>query len=119
MKFYAWEPSFEKKVQDIRKSELRVLRTLFFLDTVYVFTFGLVPFMVSVIVKGCLVRVFQMNFHICRPTYLAIQIKTKHETTLFLSICKQASIREPYLVNNDVSIDLKHLLLYSYFIISY
>ncbi|KAJ8316169.1 hypothetical protein KUTeg_006183 [Tegillarca granosa] len=49
LKFYAWEPSFEKKVQDIRNKELRVLRTLFFLDTVYVFTFGLVPYMVGVV----------------------------------------------------------------------
>lgn len=46
LKLYAWEPSFEKKVQDVRDQELKVLRNIAFLNAVSTFFWTSAPFLV-------------------------------------------------------------------------
>lgn len=47
LKLYAWEPSFAKKVLEIRKNELRVLRKSAYLNALSTFAWVSAPFMVS------------------------------------------------------------------------
>nr|XP_054597909.1 multidrug resistance-associated protein 1 [Nothobranchius furzeri] len=47
LKLYAWELAFEKKVSEIRKSELRVLKKAAYLGAVSTFTWVCAPFLVA------------------------------------------------------------------------
>lgn len=49
LKLYAWEPSFEEKILEIRKKELKVLRTMAFLNAFVSFTWTTAPFLVSLV----------------------------------------------------------------------
>lgn len=46
LKLYAWEPSFEQKVLDIRGKEIRVLRTAAYLNAATSFIWACAPFLV-------------------------------------------------------------------------
>ncbi|XP_056384893.1 ATP-binding cassette sub-family C member 2-like [Hyla sarda] len=48
LKLYAWEPSFEKQVQEIREKELKDMLHFAYLFSVSVFVFSCAPFLVSV-----------------------------------------------------------------------
>ncbi|XP_040290618.1 canalicular multispecific organic anion transporter 1-like isoform X2 [Bufo bufo] len=48
LKLYAWEPSFEKQVQEIREKELKDMLRFAYLFSVSVFVFNCAPFLVSV-----------------------------------------------------------------------
>lgn len=43
---YAWEPSFEQKVLDIRGKEIKVLRTAAYLNAATSFIWACAPFLV-------------------------------------------------------------------------
>ncbi|KAJ8321375.1 hypothetical protein KUTeg_001057 [Tegillarca granosa] len=45
IKLYTWELSFLKKISEIRNKELRVGRKILIIDACYVFSYGLVPFL--------------------------------------------------------------------------
>ncbi|XP_067673483.1 multidrug resistance-associated protein 1-like isoform X3 [Haliotis asinina] len=47
LKLYAWEPSFQKKILEIRSKELEVLKKSSYLQAVSSFTWTTAPFMVS------------------------------------------------------------------------
>ena len=47
LKLYAWEPSFEQQVLDIRNQEIRVLRKTAFLNAFSQFMWSCAPFAVS------------------------------------------------------------------------
>ncbi|XP_062864627.1 canalicular multispecific organic anion transporter 1 [Trichomycterus rosablanca] len=47
LKLYAWEPSFEAQVQDIRENELKVMRKFAYLGSVSTFIFSCAPALVS------------------------------------------------------------------------
>ena len=47
LKFYAWEPCFEERVQTVREKELSVLAKFTYLNAVGSFTFSCTPFFVS------------------------------------------------------------------------
>ncbi|CAG7718432.1 unnamed protein product, partial [Allacma fusca] len=47
LKLYAWEPSFEAKIDEIRQREINVLRRTAFLDSFGVFVWFMAPFLVS------------------------------------------------------------------------
>ncbi|XP_063443624.1 multidrug resistance-associated protein 1-like isoform X2 [Mytilus trossulus] len=49
LKLYAWEPSFEKQILDIRNKELVVLRRMAYLNAVVSFTWTTAPFLVSLV----------------------------------------------------------------------
>ncbi|XP_053306512.1 ATP-binding cassette sub-family C member 2 [Spea bombifrons] len=48
LKFYAWEPSFENQVEEIREKELKDLLHFTYLQSVSLFIFTCAPFLVSV-----------------------------------------------------------------------
>ncbi|KAM4702820.1 ATP-binding cassette sub-family C member 2 [Rhinophrynus dorsalis] len=48
LKLYAWEPSFENQVQDIREKEIKNLLHFTYLHSVSLFVFTCAPFLVSV-----------------------------------------------------------------------
>ena len=48
LKLYAWEPSFEKKVADIRNKELDVLKKAAYLNAISTFFWTSAPFLVSI-----------------------------------------------------------------------
>lgn len=47
LKLYAWEPSFQAQVEDIRESELKVMRKFAYLTSVSTFIFTCAPALVS------------------------------------------------------------------------
>ena len=47
LKLYAWEPSFEKKVTEIRDKELNVLKKAAYLNAISTFFWTSAPFLVS------------------------------------------------------------------------
>lgn len=47
LKLYAWEPSFQAQVEDIREKELKVLRKFAYLTSVSTFIFTCAPALVS------------------------------------------------------------------------
>ncbi|KAL5244983.1 hypothetical protein ACI65C_012393 [Semiaphis heraclei] len=49
LKLYAWEPSFEQKVLDIRGKEIKVLRSAAYLSAVSTFIWSCAPFLVSLV----------------------------------------------------------------------
>eukprot|EP00102_Acyrthosiphon_pisum_P020986 XP_016658196.1 PREDICTED: multidrug resistance-associated protein 1 isoform X2 [Acyrthosiphon pisum] len=49
LKLYAWEPSFEQKVLDIRGKEIKVLRTAAYLNAATSFIWACAPFLVSLV----------------------------------------------------------------------
>ncbi|VVC43741.1 Hypothetical protein CINCED_3A019450 [Cinara cedri] len=52
LKLYAWEPSFEQKVLDIRGKEIKVLRTAAYLNAATSFIWACAPFLVSLVTFG-------------------------------------------------------------------
>ena len=55
LKLYAWEPSYEQKIADIRKQEVKCLRTTALLNTKTAFTFQCAPFLVSFKFQRCII----------------------------------------------------------------
>lgn len=47
LKLYAWEPSFEAQVNNVRTKEVKVLKQIAFLNAGTSFIWGCTPFMVS------------------------------------------------------------------------
>ena len=47
LKLYAWEPSFQEKVEEIRRQELQVLKNTAYLNAVSTFFWTCAPFFVS------------------------------------------------------------------------
>uniref|UniRef100_A0A669PUM0 ATP binding cassette subfamily C member 2 n=1 Tax=Phasianus colchicus TaxID=9054 RepID=A0A669PUM0_PHACC len=47
LKFFAWEPSFEKRINEIRACELKDLLKFSYLQSVSIFVFSCAPFLVS------------------------------------------------------------------------
>ncbi|XP_053313014.1 ATP-binding cassette sub-family C member 2-like [Spea bombifrons] len=52
LKLYAWEPSYQKKVVDIRESEMDVLKSSGYLTTFSMLTLTCIPFLVSIATFG-------------------------------------------------------------------
>ncbi|CAL4094825.1 unnamed protein product, partial [Meganyctiphanes norvegica] len=49
IKMYAWEMSFYKKIEEIRKEEISLLRKIAYLNCLTIFIFNITPFMVSLL----------------------------------------------------------------------
>ncbi|XP_063304600.1 multidrug resistance-associated protein 1-like [Pelobates fuscus] len=52
LKLYAWEPSYQKKVVDIRENEMDVLKSTGYLTTFSMLTLTCIPFLVSIATFG-------------------------------------------------------------------
>uniref|UniRef100_A0A8C5PFP9 Multidrug resistance-associated protein 1-like n=1 Tax=Leptobrachium leishanense TaxID=445787 RepID=A0A8C5PFP9_9ANUR len=52
LKLYAWEPSYQKKVVDIREGEMDVLKSTGYLTTFSMLTLTCIPFLVSIATFG-------------------------------------------------------------------
>ncbi|KAG8247448.1 Canalicular multispecific organic anion transporter 1 [Homalodisca vitripennis] len=47
LKLYAWEPSFEQKITNIRQKEINVLKTAVYYNTCSIFVFSMTPYLVA------------------------------------------------------------------------
>lgn len=65
LKLYAWEPSFEKQVLDIRDNELKVLRKATYLTAYSTFVWQCAPFLVAV--ASFAVYVLSDSSHVLLP----------------------------------------------------
>ncbi|XP_067675074.1 multidrug resistance-associated protein 1-like [Haliotis asinina] len=99
LKLYAWEPSFEDKVLEVRNKELRILMKMAFLKSFNTFTWTLIPYLVSL--TTFVTYIFTSEDHYLRPEAVFPAI------SLF-SIIRLAIVRSPsiiaYLVQATVSL---------------
>ncbi|XP_046561778.1 multidrug resistance-associated protein 1-like [Haliotis rubra] len=99
LKLYAWEPSFQEKVLEVRDKELRILMKMAFLKSFNTFTWTLIPYLVSL--TTFVTYIFTSDDHYLRPEVVFPAI------SLF-SIIRLAIVRSPsviaYLVQATVSL---------------
>ncbi|KAM6164011.1 ATP-binding cassette sub-family C member 3 isoform 1-T1 [Rhynchocyon petersi] len=102
LKLYAWEPSFLKKVEDIRKGELQLLRKATFLHAISIFIMICTPFLVTLITLGVYVSVDQSNILDAEKAFVSL--------TLF-NILKLPLNMLPQVISNMVqtSVSLKRI----------
>ncbi|XP_069836112.1 ATP-binding cassette sub-family C member 2-like [Dendropsophus ebraccatus] len=74
LKLYAWEPSFEKQVQDIREKELKDMLHFAYLFSVSEFVFSCAPFLVSVASFGVYVVVDPNNVLDAEKAFTSISL---------------------------------------------
>ncbi|XP_028915134.1 canalicular multispecific organic anion transporter 1 [Ornithorhynchus anatinus] len=74
LKLFAWEPSFETQVQEIRKKEVKNLKNFAYLQAVTVFIFNMAPVLVSVITFGVYVLVNENNILDAQTAFTSITL---------------------------------------------
>ncbi|XP_056384892.1 ATP-binding cassette sub-family C member 2 [Hyla sarda] len=74
LKLYAWEPSFEKQVQEIREKELKDMLHFAYLFSVSLFIFTCAPFLVSVASFAVYVVVDPKNILNAENTFTSISL---------------------------------------------
>ncbi|KAM6442960.1 ATP-binding cassette sub-family C member 2 isoform 1-T1 [Liasis olivaceus] len=74
LKFFAWEPSFQKQVEKIRAWELKGLLHFFHLQSVALFVFSCAPFLVSVATFAVYVMVDENNILDAQKAFTAIAL---------------------------------------------
>ncbi|XP_053548507.1 ATP-binding cassette sub-family C member 2 [Bombina bombina] len=74
LKLYAWEPSFENQVQEIRERELKDLLHFSYLHSVSLFIFTCAPFLVSVASFAVFVVVDQKNVLSAEKAFTSISL---------------------------------------------
>nr|XP_025966921.1 canalicular multispecific organic anion transporter 1 [Dromaius novaehollandiae] len=74
LKLFAWEPSFEKRIKEIRARELRDLRNFSYLQSVSVFVFNSAPFLVSLASFAVYVLVDENNILDAQKAFTAISL---------------------------------------------
>uniref|UniRef100_A0A8C3UU77 ABC-type glutathione-S-conjugate transporter n=1 Tax=Catharus ustulatus TaxID=91951 RepID=A0A8C3UU77_CATUS len=74
LKLFAWEPSFEKRVTDIRARELKNLVNFGYLQSVSVFVFTCAPSLVSLASFGVYVLVDENNILDAQKAFTAISL---------------------------------------------
>ncbi|KFQ48159.1 Canalicular multispecific organic anion transporter 1, partial [Nestor notabilis] len=74
LKLFAWEPSFEKRVNDIRARELKHLLKFSYLQAVSVFVFTSAPFLVSLVSFAVYVLVDENNILDAQKAFTAISL---------------------------------------------
>nr|XP_033799380.1 canalicular multispecific organic anion transporter 1 [Geotrypetes seraphini] len=74
LKLYAWEPSFENQVQEIREKELKNLLHFSYLQTVTLFVFNCAPFLISVASFAVYVMVDSNNVLDAQKAFTAISL---------------------------------------------
>lgn len=74
LKLYAWEPSFQAQVEDIREKELKVLRKFAYLTSVSTFIFTCAPALVSLVTFAVFVSVSPDNILTPGKAFTAISL---------------------------------------------
>ncbi|XP_044154092.1 ATP-binding cassette sub-family C member 2-like [Bufo gargarizans] len=74
LKLYAWEPSFEKQVQEIREKELKYMLHFAYLFSVSLFIFACAPFLVSMASFAVYVVVDQNNVLNAKRAFTSISL---------------------------------------------
>uniref|UniRef100_A0A674GSH1 ATP binding cassette subfamily C member 2 n=1 Tax=Taeniopygia guttata TaxID=59729 RepID=A0A674GSH1_TAEGU len=74
LKLFAWEPSFEKRVNEIRAHELKNLMNFSYLQSVSVFVFTCAPFLVSLASFAVYVLVDENNILDAQKAFTAISL---------------------------------------------
>ncbi|KAM9010884.1 ATP-binding cassette sub-family C member 2 [Ara ararauna] len=74
LKLFAWEPSFEKRVNEIRARELKDLVNFSYLQSVSVFVFTCAPFLVSLASFAVYVLVDENNILDAQKAFTAISL---------------------------------------------
>ncbi|OWK62309.1 Canalicular multispecific organic anion transporter 1 [Lonchura striata] len=74
LKLFAWEPSFEKRVNEIRAHELKNLVNFSYLQSVSVFVFTCAPFLVSLASFAVYVLVDENNILDAQKAFTAISL---------------------------------------------
>ncbi|XP_063262505.1 ATP-binding cassette sub-family C member 2 [Prinia subflava] len=74
LKLFAWEPSFEKRVNEIRARELKNLLNFSYLQSVSVFVFTCAPFLVSLASFAVYVLVDENNILDAKKAFTAISL---------------------------------------------
>uniref|UniRef100_A0A8U7N1E2 ATP binding cassette subfamily C member 2 n=1 Tax=Corvus moneduloides TaxID=1196302 RepID=A0A8U7N1E2_CORMO len=74
LKLFAWEPSFEKRVNDIRAHELKNLVNFGYLQSVSIFVFTCAPFLVSLASFAVYVLVDENNILDAQKAFTAISL---------------------------------------------
>uniref|UniRef100_A0A3P8T989 ATP-binding cassette, sub-family C (CFTR/MRP), member 2 n=1 Tax=Amphiprion percula TaxID=161767 RepID=A0A3P8T989_AMPPE len=74
LKLYAWEPSFQTQVEDIRGEELKVMRKFAYLSSVSTFIFSCAPALVSLVTFGVYVGVSPDNVLTAEKAFTSISL---------------------------------------------
>lgn len=74
LKLYAWEPSFQAQVEDIRGQELKVMEKFAYLTSVSTFIFSCAPALVSLVTFGVFVGVSSNNVLTAGKAFTSISL---------------------------------------------
>ncbi|XP_030603605.1 canalicular multispecific organic anion transporter 1-like [Archocentrus centrarchus] len=74
LKLYAWEPSFQKQVEDIRGEELKVMKRFAYLTAISVFIFSCAPAVVSLATFAVFVSVSSDNVLTAEKAFTSISL---------------------------------------------
>merc|ERR1719489_112505 len=74
LKMYAWEPSFEKQIEDVRKKELKSLRKVAVLKAVSSFLWNCTPFFVTITSFGVYLALSPDNVLDSSKTFVSISL---------------------------------------------
>ncbi|KRF85615.1 multidrug resistance-associated protein 1 isoform X3 [Drosophila virilis] len=74
LKLYAWEPSFEKQVLDIRDKEIATLRATAYLNASTSFLWSCAPFLVSLVTFATYVLIDENNVLDAKKTFVSLSL---------------------------------------------
>ncbi|EMP33031.1 Canalicular multispecific organic anion transporter 2 [Chelonia mydas] len=74
LKLYAWEPSFQEKVLEIRKNELRVLKKAAYLNSLSTFAWVSAPFLVALTTFAVYVSVDENNILDAEKAFVSLSL---------------------------------------------
>ncbi|XP_042313753.1 ATP-binding cassette sub-family C member 2 isoform X2 [Sceloporus undulatus] len=74
LKLFAWEPSFQKRVEKIRGHEMKGLLHFFYLQSVAIFVFTCAPFLVSVVTFAVYVMIDENNVLDAQKAFTSISL---------------------------------------------
>ncbi|KAK2865713.1 hypothetical protein Q7C36_001769 [Tachysurus vachellii] len=74
LKLYAWEPSFQAQVQDVREKELKVMKKFAYLSSISIFIFSCAPALVSLATFAVFVSVSPDNILDAQKAFTSISL---------------------------------------------
>ncbi|KAG8321750.1 Canalicular multispecific organic anion transporter 1 [Homalodisca vitripennis] len=74
LKLYAWEPSFEQKINNIRRKEINVLRTAAYYNTCSSFVYLMTPYLVALASFACFVLYDDHNILDAQTAFVSLSL---------------------------------------------